>query len=259
MPASPSPQSGAALTEGALPQALPAEVKSWLVRVAESLVQTFGSDLESVILFGSAAAGQLRASSDVNLLVVLQTFDPDRAQRAGNLLEDAAAAIELHPMFVLKAELQLAAESFAVKFDDILHRRVLLFGSDPFDAISIPRALLVHRIRQVLLNLTLRLRYTYVLRGGREERLALSIADAAAPLRRSAQAILELSGRPDSSPKAALERLAAELGEDWSADLARMSAAREDLRLPAGVAAPLLLRLAALAEALQRRAGELAE
>jgi hypothetical protein len=41
----------------------------------------FGDRLISVVLFGSAAEGRLRPTSDVNVIVVLQAFDHDRAAR----------------------------------------------------------------------------------------------------------------------------------------------------------------------------------
>lgn len=242
-----------------IPPNLPAEVRTWLSEAANALVGAYADDLEALILFGSAAEGRMRASSDVNLLIVLKRFDAVQSDRVSEVMESAAAAVELHPMFVLTTELQLAAESFAVKFDDIAHRRVVLYGKDPFGAIVIPRALLVLRLRQVLLNLTLRLRAIYVINRAREEALTRAIAEAAAPLRRSAHAILELRGAPQDSPKAALEILAAELGPDHVDDLRNLSKARDELRLGAGTAAPLVLRLAGLAESLQRLAGALGE
>jgi len=240
-----------------IPENLPDEVKHWLSSVSDALIRSFTDDLEALVLFGSAAEGQMRASSDVNLLVVLRRFEAVRADSVSDILQNAAAAVELHPMFVLTTELKLAAESFAVKFDDIAHRRALLYGTDPFEAMVIPRSLLLHRLQQVLLNLTLRLRATYMLNQGREERLALAVADAAAPLRRCAHAILDLRGSPQESPKASLVTLAAELGGDWTSDLQNLSKAREELRLPAGSAGPLILRLARLAEAMQRLSGEI--
>jgi hypothetical protein len=240
-----------------LPENLPEEVRKWLSWVSEALVESFADDLEALVLFGSAAEGRMRASSDVNLLVVLRRFEAARADGVSEIIQSAAAAVELHPLFVLTTELQPAAESFAVKFDDILHRRALLYGTDPFAAVVIPRHLLLHRLQQVLLNLALRLRATYLLNRGREERLALEIADAAAPLRRCAHAIMELRGSAQESPKDALVTLASELGDDWTSDLHNLSKAREELRLPAGSAGPLILRLGLLAEAMQRLSGQI--
>lgn len=240
-----------------IPQTLPAAVRAWLAQSSQTLIDCLGEELEALILFGSAAEGLMRASSDVNLLVVLRRFDPQRIDRTSAVLQDAAAAVELHPMFVLGSELSLAAESFSVKFDDIAHRHVVLYGSDPFETLSIPRALLVKRLQQVLFNLTLRLRTLYAIGRAREESLAAVIADTAAPLRRSAYAILELRGDRPSSPKAALESLAAGLGGDWAGDLQNLSKAREDLHLDPGTAGKLILRLAELSESLRQQAASL--
>jgi hypothetical protein len=240
-----------------IPESLPTAVRAWLMQASETLIDCLGEELEALILFGSAAEGLMRASSDVNLLVVLNHFDPARIDRASAVLQDAAAAVELHPMFLLASELSLAAESFSVKFDDIAHRHVVLYGKDPFDNLSIPRALIVKRLQQVLFNLTLRLRTLYANGRAREESLAALIADTAAPLRRSAYAILELRGDHPASPKAALESLAAESGGDWTGDLQNLSKAREDLHLDPGTAAILILRLAELSEALRQQAAGL--
>jgi len=239
-----------------IPDAVPAVVRSWLSQCAQTLIESLGEELEALILFGSAVEGRVGASSDVNLLVVLRRFDSERIERASGVLQNAAAAVDLHPLFLLASELSLAAESFA-PFDAVAQRRIVLHGRDPFEGMAIPRASLIQRVQQALFDLTLRLRTLHAVGRAREEGLAGLIADAAAPLRRSAQAILELRGVRPSSPEAALESLAAELGGDWTQDLQNLSAAREDLRLPPGTAAQLILRLAELSELLGQRAASL--
>jgi predicted nucleotidyltransferase len=52
-----------------IPEALPVEVRAWLSQASQTLIDSLSEDLESLILFGSAAEGLMRASSDVNLLV----------------------------------------------------------------------------------------------------------------------------------------------------------------------------------------------
>jgi predicted nucleotidyltransferase len=242
-----------------MPDALPSEVRTWLAEVSTTLIDSLGSDLRSLIVFGSAAEGRMRASSDVNLLVLLRRFDAAKIDGARGLLHTAAAAIELHPMFLLEKEIQLAAESFAEKFDDMANRHYVIFGVDPFEALSIPRPVLVRRVRQILLNQTLRLRANYAAGPTNEEGLAGIIADSAAPLRRSANAIVEFRGGSADSPKAALQAVATELGDHWIENLGQISRARDSLRLEPGTALGVILRLAALAEAMQGLVAELAE
>ena len=245
-----------------LPASLPPEVALALRDFCTHSQQGFGDHLISLVLFGSAAEGRMRATSDVNLLVVLREFDATRVDAIRESVRTAWAAVQLRPMFVLESELPAAAGAFAVKFSDILGRRQVLFGSDPFATITIPRAMIIHRLRQVLLNTTLRMRTTYALVSLREEQLAAEIADASAPLRSSAQALLALEGHPAASPKEALAMLCASLpapaGANWTELLNQISIARENAVLPPGIAPAAMLRLIDLARAISRRVDSLA-
>jgi len=145
------------------------------------------------------------------------------------------------------------AEAFAVKFSDVGRRRRVLYGDDPFEALAVEPEALRRRARQVALNLTLRLRRSYALDGGREEAMARDVADSAAPLRAAAAAVLELEGERVASGRDALARFIGHLPEsDWREVLDTISAAREDASLPARTAAPSLLRIIELAEHLRR-------
>ena len=130
----------------------------------------------------------------------------------------------------------------------------MLWGSDPFAALTVSRQALRRRVEQVLLNLTLRLRAAYVERGLHDETLVPVVAESAAPLRTAAASLLELQDRPATSPKAALREIAATLdGGRWQATLARLSQARETRALPPGQAGETLLAIAELAAALRER------
>lgn len=243
-----------ATTESNPLPALPEQVSRVLNEFIDEAQAAFAADLKSIVLFGSAAEGRLRATSDVNLLLVLGRFDPARAEALRSPLRLAQAAIRLSPMFVLEAELSSAITAFAEKFSDILRRRKVLYGEDPFVGIEIPRAILAARLEQVLLNLILRLREAYVMRGLREEQLAIAIAEAAGPLRSCAAMLLELEGQGENSPRAALEKYVKSTGEAaWLESLPRMSEAREQRVLPAGVSGPVLLRLIDVARSIENR------
>ena len=235
-------------------QDLPAEVGRVLDDFVVQARQAFGDDLDSVVLFGSAAEGALRPTSDVNVLLVLTAFDREKADRLREPLRVAQAAARLSAMFLLREEVEPATQAFAQKFADILRRRRVLLGADPFTSIAIPRAALITRLRQVLLNLTLRLRALYMERSLREEQIVRAIADTAGPLRTCAASLLELEGRAAPSPREALRAVAATLGGDWEAVLARVSEARERRLLPAGVAPDTLVRLIELAGLMRVRA-----
>lgn len=233
---------------------LPPDVVRALDEFVAAARAAFADRLVSVVLFGSAAEAALRPTSDVNVVLVLSSFDRASAEELRVAARQARAAICLRAMFLLEDEVAAAAEAFAQKFDDVRRRHRVLWGRDPFVALTPSRAALLRRLDQVLLNLVLRLRASYVERGQHAEQLVLAVADAAAPLRTAAASLLELQGRRALAPKQALREVArAVAGPASEATLVRMSQARETGILAAGVAAETLLELIELARALRTR------
>lgn len=240
-------------------ETLPQNVTSVLTEFVNSAKEAFGSDLRSVVLYGSGAEGKLRPTSDVNVIVVLSAFNQPQADQLREPLRLAQAAINLRAMFLLESELRPATEAFAVKFADIARRRSVLFGDDPFASVSVSRDDAIFRLKQTLLNLTLRMREAYVARSLREEQMSALIADTAGPLRSCASTLLELEGAPAASAKEALEQVSASLpdGPARAEDIQLISEARQRHALPSGVAAPALFHLLELARAMWGRAAGL--
>ena len=238
---------------------LPPNVNRVLTEFVGEARRAFDTDLRAVVLYGSGAEGKLRATSDVNVLLVLSAFDQNKADQLREPLRLAQAAIRLRTMFLLESELHPAMEAFAVKFADIIRRRRVLFGDDPFVGVSISRGDAIIRLKQTLLNLTLRLREAYIARSLREEQLVAMIADMAGPLRSCAAALMELEGRPSGSPKEALHQVAASLpnGAERAEEISRISEARQKQTLAPGVAAPTLFHLIELARSMWTRAAAL--
>ncbi|HEU4797155.1 MAG TPA: hypothetical protein VFT02_16090 [Pyrinomonadaceae bacterium] len=238
---------------------LPTNVSSALSTFVSAAKKSFGDNLISVVLYGSGAEGKLRPTSDVNLILLLATFNRDQADQLREPLRLAEAAIKLRVMFLLTEELKPASQAFAVKFADIVRRRLVLYGDDPFGSLSVSRDDAIFRLKQTLLNLTLRLREAYIARSLREEQLATVIADTAGPLRSCASTLLELEGNAAPSPKDALEQIAATLatGPQMHGELQLISEARQRHSLPPGAAAPALFHLIDLAHAMWARAAQL--
>jgi predicted nucleotidyltransferase len=219
--------------------------------------EALGASLVSAVLFGSGAEGRLRASSDVNLIVVLRELDMARLEGLREALRLARAAIRLEVMFVVEAELDELVEAFADKFADVARRRRVLFGADPFAGRMPSRRAQLLRLRQVSLNLVVRMRQRYLLASLREEQALRAVADLSGTLRVVAADLLALAGGPVSSPKDALGHYARELGEvGW---LEAVSAARDQQLLVPGEAARVLLRMLELASHLHARTSALSE
>ncbi|MEO8386136.1 MAG: hypothetical protein ABI583_12895 [Betaproteobacteria bacterium] len=233
---------------------LPPQVEQSVNAFVEAAKLAFGNELISAVMYGSAAEGRLRATSDVNTLLVLKRFDQVQADQMREPLRLAHATIQMNTMFLLESELPTAMEAFAAKFADIASRHRVLFGIDPFAAMEPSRNALVSKLKRVLLNLQLRLRERYVLLSLREEQIALVIADAAGPLRSSAATLLHLEGQPALAPKEALERVVSEMKDETLSDaLQTISSAREDRQLDPGKAPTTLIGLIEMTRRLRER------
>jgi hypothetical protein len=234
---------------------LPVPVGMVLQEFVTTLRKVIGSQLESVVLFGSAAEGRLRPTSDINLLVLGRDFTLSELDALRPALQAGRAAVGLTVMFLEGAELPYAMEAFAVKFSDIKVRHRVLYGSSPLESLPISREAAVRRMRQVLLNLTLRLRERYVIDGAHEESLASILADATGPIRAGAATFIALRDGHTLAPKEALENLFA--GDEWAACLRGLSAVHRNEHLPPGgtrrlfgEALRLLVSLGSMANAL---------
>jgi hypothetical protein len=244
------PKERSALIESALHD-LPATVREVLEEFLRSLTEVIGPDLECVLLFGSAAEGRLRPTSDVNLAVLATKLKETQLNALRAPLKTGRAAVGLTVMFLESAEFSDACESFSMKFADMKVRHRVLYGEDPFAGAGVPRDAAIRRLRQVLLNLKLRLRERYAMDGDQDERLALALADMTGPIRVGAATLLALRDGHDRPPKLALQEFCADAR--WASCLDGLSAVHRGQVLSTdgtrGLVADVLDLLAALGAA----------
>lgn len=151
------------------------------------LKEAAGKNLESVILYGSAARGDFRPGlSDVNVLCTLVTIDVGELQRLAPVIGWWTREMkEPAPLFFLTEELQQSTDVFPIESLDIQRAHRMLYGKDPFSTLQIPMNLHRVEVEHDLRMTLLRLRQN-VLHAGRNE-MALG-----ATLRKSASSAVTL-------------------------------------------------------------------
>ncbi|HJZ99056.1 MAG TPA: nucleotidyltransferase domain-containing protein [Candidatus Solibacter sp.] len=237
---------------------LASKVERVLADFVEAARGAFGDRMTSIVLFGSAAEGRLRLASDVNIILVLTEFAQSDAERLAQSLALARAAVNLRPMFLLASEIPAAAECFAQKFADIARRRRVLCGPDPFAGLVVPRAAVISRLRQVLLNMTMRVRESYAERAGRGDQVARLAAETAGTLRTCASALLELETGVYHAPKEALTLIVQSAGRaEWAEALAQISAIREGTAVAPASASATVAAILEMSAHLRERAEKL--
>ncbi|MBN1578036.1 MAG: nucleotidyltransferase domain-containing protein [Chitinispirillaceae bacterium] len=91
----------------------------------------YGSDLVSVILYGSAAGGDFNPEkSDINLLIVLSSMDPELIAKSAGLQEKFARRRFSRPLFMDKEYIANSYDSYPMEFLDMKEWHRVLFGED---------------------------------------------------------------------------------------------------------------------------------
>ncbi len=122
--------------------------------LTDRLKEALGSNLKSVVLFGSAAADdQTKKISDYNVLVVVGEINLDTLKKLGS--------VKPAPLLFSEALIRQAGDVFPIEFLDIQSSRKILYGSDPFGALEIHTGNLRHQLEYELRGKLLQLRQRY--------------------------------------------------------------------------------------------------
>ncbi len=122
------------------------------------LRSVFGAGLRSVVLYGSAAAGEhIPRHSDYNVLVIVDGLEADRLRALSATARGWADAGNPPPMIFTAEEWRESSDVFPMEYADMLDRHKVLHGDSPFDGVQVaPRDLrlqLEHEARGKLLAL----------------------------------------------------------------------------------------------------------
>jgi hypothetical protein len=175
-----------------------------------------GTNLQSVILYGSAASGDYHAEfSNVNLFCVLQ----DCSYAMLRLLAPVAKWWERQkqppPLFMTRAELERSTDVFTIELMDMVQHHRVLWGADVVEKLQIPLQLHRVQVEYELREKLILLRQHLALAGDDERRvrelLIRSVASFATLFR---HALIALGESAPASRRDAVERLAERIGFD---------------------------------------------
>jgi predicted nucleotidyltransferase len=135
-----------------------------LTELVKRLKEFAASNLECVILFGSAARGDFREGhSDINVVCILRSLTVEELGRlAGVVKWWCVDQKEPAPLFFTHEELRQAADVFAIEILDMKQGRRVLYGEDVVAQIEVPMNLHRLQIERDLRTLLLKLRQHYL-------------------------------------------------------------------------------------------------
>ena len=138
-------------------------VQEALHGLIEDLRTTHGDNLASVVLYGSAAAGdQIELRSDYNLLISLHRITPADLRQAQAPMREWQRLGHPLPVYFTVEELSDAADVFPIEFHQMSQARILLYGQDPFEFAKLSDVHLRHQAEYELRSKLIQLRRLYI-------------------------------------------------------------------------------------------------
>jgi len=167
-----------------------------LDQLISDLRAAHGDNLVSIVLYGSAAAGdQVNLRSDHNLLIALERITTDDLHAAHEALREWQKLGQPIPVYFTVEELQEAADVFPIEFLQMERARKILFGRDPFEFVKISQANLRHQTEYELRTSLIRLRRLYIPASASAQKLANLMTDSLASFVALFRAVLILNGQ----------------------------------------------------------------
>ena len=171
-------------------------VQDALNHLIEDLRATHGDNLSSVVLYGSAAAGDhIELRSDYNLLIALQRITPEDLRLAQAPMREWQRLGHPLPVYFTVEELSDAADVFPIEFYQMEHARIVLYGTDPFAYVKLSDANLRHQAEYELRSKLIQLRRLYIPASGSVEKLCDLMSDSLASFAALFRAVLVLHGK----------------------------------------------------------------
>jgi hypothetical protein len=179
-----------------------------------------GENLESMILYGSAARGDFKEGhSDLNVLCVLRSVAARELTRITPVVHWwSKDHNEPAPLFFTAEELRQSADVFSIEMLDMQESRRVLYGADVVAGVPVPMNLHRVEVEHDLRSLLLKLRQHFLLNGQRENDLRAAAAKSSSSvLALLRHTLIAFDEEPPATAQEVFARIAALTGADAEA------------------------------------------
>ena len=138
-------------------------MKHYFADFIDDVKTTHGGNLASVVLYGSAAAGDfIPHESDYNILIALHKITPAELRNAHACMREWNKLGHPVPVYFTVDELRHAGDVFPIEFHQMEYARVVLYGEDVLADVTISDKYLRHQTEFELRSKLLQLRRRYI-------------------------------------------------------------------------------------------------
>src|SRR6266516_3060853 len=187
-------------------------VQEALSGLVSDLRATHADNLASVVIYGSAAAGDhIELRSDYNLLIALNRITPEDLRLAQAPMREWQRLGHPLPVYFTVEELADAADVFPIEFHQMATARIVLYGKDPFEFVRLSDENLRHQTEYELRSKLIQLRRLYIPASMSAEKLCALMSDSLASFASLFRAVLLLKGQEPPAAKPDTVRVTARL------------------------------------------------
>lgn len=216
--------------------------KMTLEELVAQLRAAFGSGLQTVVLYGSAAGGEhIAKRSDYNVLVIVDDLPAERLQAASAVVAAWSEGGNPPPLIFTNAEWRGSSDIFPMEYADILDRNRVLHGAPPFDGIRVDPRDLRLQLEHETMGKLLKLRRG-VLSAGNDRDKQIQLLDASvSTIMVLFRALLRLHGQTPPTDNVALsEAVGVRAGLNADAFVKVIRHVRGEAKLSANDVGPVL-------------------
>ncbi|MEE9910798.1 MAG: hypothetical protein K4571_03655 [Deltaproteobacteria bacterium] len=115
---------------------IPDQPQDIFVPLTQDYLQTFGKDLVSLMLYGSAAGGSyVKGKSDINILVVLTDEGINRLEDGFTLVKNWKKRNVAVPLVMTKAFIESSLDAYPIEFLNMKNNSILIHGENVLESL----------------------------------------------------------------------------------------------------------------------------
>ncbi|MBU2573686.1 MAG: hypothetical protein KKH28_06385 [Elusimicrobia bacterium] len=169
--------------------------------LTDELTKICGDNLRSVLLYGSAAAGDNVRGSDHNVLVVLNKLEAEDLMSLSDLSARWTKTGNPAPLLFTWERIRQSADVFPMELIDIKENHKILFGSDPLAGINILPENLHYELEHELKGKLIALRERFLITKGAPKQVRELLAASLSTFLVLFKAALRLQGEKPPAKK----------------------------------------------------------
>ncbi len=165
-------------------------------QLTQDLISLSEGNIESVVLYGSAAADdQTKHYSDINVAVVLKNIEVSTLDQIQVPVRNWIKSGNPAPILLTSQQIQSSKDVFPIEFLDMKNSHRVLWGTNPFKDLLIEKTYLRHQLEFELRGKLIKLRQAYLESDARAVKINELMAKSLSTFTILFRGVLELTGR----------------------------------------------------------------